>query len=156
MRAIWEPLRFFLVGTVGTAAYAGLYLVLGLRLPDTVALTAAWLLSTLATNLAHRHITFGIHDPRGRGRDAAVFFATSLLGLGATQVTFAVTRGLSPAAEVAAIVAGTGAAGVVRYLVMRGWVGLRLAGARSANVGEGGARSGDVQSRQATCARSAV
>lgn len=122
MRGLRQALRFFLVGTGGTAAYAGLYLVLAPVVPDPAGLVLAWLVSTLATNLAHRHVTFALHAREGWIADAVVFFGTSLLGLGLTQLVLG-WKERTPLGEVAVIVTATGLAGVVRFAAMRLWLG---------------------------------
>lgn len=119
-----QALKFFLIGTGGTLAYAGIYLVLRRAVPQPVALVIAWLSSTLATNLAHRVVTFGLRDAKGRLADALVFLATSLLGLAITQSALLV-HNLSPLGDVAVIVAATGVAGILRFAVMRWWTSRR-------------------------------
>lgn len=127
MRVLAQAVRFVLVGTAGTAAYAALYLQLRMRLADPVALPLAWLVSTLATNLVHRLVTFGVRERRGRAADAVVFLATSLIGLGLTTALLSVTAGA--AGQVALIVVATGVAGVLRFVLMHAW--LRVRGCRT-------------------------
>lgn len=118
--------RFVAVGTLGTAAYAGLYLALIRVLEPTLVL--AWLAATVLTNLAHRLVTFDIRGQPARGPDAAVFLLTALIGLGVAKALITIGSGSDRLAAVAMIVAGTGLGGILRFVLMRIWVKRRYGG----------------------------
>lgn len=115
-------LRFFAVGTAGTAGYVVLALVLSSALPVDAATALAWVAATVATNVVHRRVTFGVRRARGFTADETVFFLTALGGLGATQGLLALTPALAPFEHGLAIVVGTGVAGVLRFCLMALWV----------------------------------
>ncbi|NNG19286.1 hypothetical protein HJ590_06760 [Naumannella sp. ID2617S] len=121
MRLPGQAVRFVLVGTGGTGAYAVLFQGASRWLPTPLALCLSWLVSTLATNAVHRRLTFGVRRREGRGADAIVFFGTSLLGLGLTQLLVA-GAAATPGLQVLLIGAGTGAAGTLRFVLMRLWL----------------------------------
>lgn len=122
MSALGQFARFFLVGSAGTALYTLTYLLLRRRVVDSLALIIAWVGATLITNLAHRLITFGAVERRGRLADAGVFFATSLLGLGLTTILLTWTERQGALVHSVMIVGATAIAGVARFLLMRAWI----------------------------------
>lgn len=122
---------YVLIGTLGTGAYIGLYFVLDLLLPRSVpagprvATVVAWFVATIGTNLVHRRVTFAVTTPRRRGVDAAVQFATSLLGLGASAAMIEASHMWGAAWHAPMLVAGTALGGVVRFVAMRIWFDTR-------------------------------
>lgn len=121
MSTLRQFLRFFLVGTSGTVVYAVLYLALRRFAADTGALVIAWLVSTILTNIVHRLVTFGVRKKEGQLVDAVVFLLTAVIGLGISRGLMLLPIGSGPVIEVVHLVVGTGAGGVVRYLLMRWW-----------------------------------
>ena len=115
-------LRYFLVGTAGTGAYVGLYLIFAIWWTPGVATVVAWFCSTVATNVVHRRVTFAITTPRRRLLDAMVQFATSLLGLGVSTWMIQATDEWGRGWHAPMLVLGTGIGGVVRFVCMKLWL----------------------------------
>ncbi len=115
-------LVFFLVGTSGTGAYVGLYLLLAVWWSPQTATVASWLISTVATNVVHRRVTFEVTSPRRRVADAVVQFGTSLLGLGASTLMIQASDEWGRMWHIPMLVAGTGVGGVLRFVGMKFWM----------------------------------
>ncbi|TQL62570.1 GtrA family protein [Propioniferax innocua] len=115
-------LTFFLVGTSGTGVHVGLYLLLAVWWSPQGATVASWLISTVATNVVHRRVTFEVASPRRRVLDAVVQFGTSLLGLGASMLMIQAADEWGGMWHVPMLVAGTGVGGVLRFVGMKLWM----------------------------------
>ena len=114
-----QGLRFLLVGSTGTVAYLVLYLLLTTVFTDLAANAIAWLITTVATNSAHRHVTYGVRS--AMGSDEVVGLVTSLAALGLTTWALALLGGSSGVAGAVALVVVNTAVGTVRFFVMRRW-----------------------------------
>ena len=113
---------FFLVGTIGTGGYIGLYWALAHWWDPQPATVVAWFAATVATNVAHRRLTFTVTTERRRILDAVVQFATSLLGLAVSTALIQGTRGWGSAWHIPSLVLGTGLAGILRFACMKLWL----------------------------------
>jgi putative flippase GtrA len=121
--AVAQAVRFAAVGTAGTALQLALYGVTTSPLGATDAAVLSWVVSTLATNLAHRAVTFRTAGQRGALADQLVAFATCLIGL---LLTTAVAQAIptdDSAVASAALVGANVLAGVARFLVLHWWAG---------------------------------
>lgn len=127
---VHSALKFVAVGTAGTALYLGMYAAAGTVLAATVALVLSWTLSTLITNVVHRRVTFQVTGRRGATADAVVSMLGSLLGLAISTVLVSVADDLSTAWQLSAVITGTAAGGVLRFVMMQAWLGWRTAQAR--------------------------
>ena len=114
-----QGLRYLLVGTTGTVAYLLLYLLMTTVFSDLAANAIAWLVTTVATNSAHRHVTYEVRS--AMGSDEVVGLLTSLAALGLTTWALALLGGSSGATGAIALVAVNTAVGAVRFFVMRRW-----------------------------------
>ncbi len=118
-----QGLRFFLIGSTGTALQLGLYALSATLVGVQVAAVASWLVSTLATNAAHRAFTFGVRGNQRNRTDQIAAFITCLVGL---VVTSAVLDEVPEAAwitGVAAILVVNTVVGAARFVGMRWWLG---------------------------------
>jgi len=117
--------RYTGVGVVSTLAYLVLYLLLRHSVGVYGANALALALCTIGNTAAHIRFTF-VPKTTARRRQAVIAgvvgFATGVaftsLGLGIGQLVGAT----SPAAEAAAIIMGTLAAAVVRFVLLQAWV----------------------------------
>ncbi len=117
-----QGIRFFLIGSTGTALQLGLYAVSATLIGAQVASVASWLISTLVTNAAHRAFTFGVHsNERNRSDQVAAFF-TCLVGLLITSVVLAELPNATGLAGVIAILAVNTVVGAGRFFGMRWWL----------------------------------
>ncbi|NNG19285.1 hypothetical protein HJ590_06755 [Naumannella sp. ID2617S] len=115
-------LRFVAVGTAGTALYVGLFAVAQLVLSTTLATVAAFSVSTVLTNLAHRRVTYGVRRASGAAVDSLVAFGTTLIGLALSTVLTNAVDGLGVAYQVPMLIAGTAAGGAIRFVLMKLWL----------------------------------
>ncbi|GAB3310845.1 hypothetical protein EK0264_11105 [Epidermidibacterium keratini] len=120
---LMQSWRFIVVGTAGTVLYLAMYVVLAEVLDTLLANVAAWTVSTVLTNEAHRRITFRAHD---RARfDSTAGMLTSLLGLGLSSIAVALAEAQSTTVQLVALLAGTATAGTVRFVLLHLWYGDR-------------------------------
>ena len=120
-----ELARFVRVGTISTAAYLVLFLVLsgvaGPYLANALALVAC----TVANTVAHNRFTFTDRQPlswpTGLLGGLAVLATSLLLTTGALALVDTVFPH-STVAQLAALVAATGAAALIRFVVLRAWM----------------------------------
>lgn len=115
-------LTFFIVGTIGTGGYIGLYWVLAHWWDPQPATVVAWFAATIATNVVHRRLTFAVTTARRRFLDAVVQFGTSLLGLAVSTALIQGSRGWGSAWHIPSLVLGTALAGILRFACMKLWL----------------------------------
>ncbi|MTD14554.1 hypothetical protein GIS00_11415 [Nakamurella sp. YIM 132087] len=117
-----QGVRFAAVGGAGTVLQLLLYVALTGPLGTTLAGVASWTAATVATNLAHRAFTFGVHRKESAGADQLVAFVTCLLGLAlTTAVTATVPEDATTTALIALLMANA-VAGIARFVILRRWM----------------------------------
>jgi putative flippase GtrA len=120
-----QLVRFAVVGGLGTAVNAGIYLVMRLALDIVPANLVALLLSTAVSTEINRRFTFGgapAHRWRVYVQDAgtATFYAgysTAVL-----LVLHEIVPGATPWAETAAVALASVLGGLIRFGVLKAWV----------------------------------
>lgn len=116
--------RFAIVGTTTTGLYLGLYVLAVQLMPALVANLLAMVLSTLVSTEWHRSWTF--HSDRSGLRThlqaGLVTTLTYLLTSGALLALERWSPGAGEIAQVAALVAATTTAGLIRFTALRVWV----------------------------------
>jgi putative flippase GtrA len=117
-----QGIRFALVGSAGTGLQLGLYAFSAGFLGAQVASVAAWLLSTLVTNAAHRALTFGVRGGERNRADQFVAFLTCLVGLLITSVVLAQVPDADGTSGIVAILAVNTVVGAARFGGMRWWL----------------------------------
>ncbi len=118
-----QGVRFFLIGSTGTALQLGLYAVSAALIGAQVASVASWLISTLVTNAAHRAFTFGVRGTERNRSDQVAAFLTCLVGLLVTSLVLAELPNATGIAGVLAILAVNTVVGAGRFFGMRWWLG---------------------------------
>lgn len=118
-----QGLRFLLVGSAGTILQLGLYAVGATFIGVQIASVAAWLVSTLVTNAAHRALTFGVHGAERNRADQFVAFLTCVVGLLITSVVLAELPDADGISGVIAILAVNVTVGGARFAGLRWWLG---------------------------------
>jgi glycosyltransferase involved in cell wall biosynthesis len=149
-RLLWAShvARFAAIGVCSTVAYALIYLGLRGSLGPAAANTVALALTAVANTQANRRLTFGV---RGRDRLLRQHLAGAivyLVTLGLTSGALLIVHRLhaSRAIELAALVAASAAATVIRYLGLRTWVFARRRAATRLQLQERLGSSGEVGS----------
>ena len=125
-----QGLRFFLIGSAGTALQLGLFAGSSWVVGAQVASVASWLISTLVTNAAHRAVTFGVRGAERNRSDQVAAFLTCLVGLLITSLVLAELPDADGISDLVAILAVNTVVGAARFGGMRWWLsgsGRRLA-----------------------------
>ena len=117
-----QGLRFALVGSAGTGLQLAMYAFASGVLGAQVASVAAWLVSTLVTNAAHRALTFGVRGGDRNRADQFVAFLTCAVGLLITSLVLAQLSDADGASGVIAILAVNSVVGAARFGGMRWWL----------------------------------
>jgi putative flippase GtrA len=117
------------IGVISTAAYAALYLTLRSVMGSVAANAVALTVTAVANTAANRRVTFGVRRG-GRAsmlRDQAAGLAALGVALAITTVTADVLAVVAPHAgssvELAVLVAANASATVVRFILLRAWIG---------------------------------
>ncbi|HXZ99945.1 MAG TPA: glycosyltransferase [Candidatus Binatia bacterium] len=120
-------LRFAGVGGLSTLAYAGLYWWLRGVTSVSVANVSALLVTAVANTAVNRRFTFGVSGRAGIWSDQAAGLIAFGIALLMTEAASWLLSTLAPQAgrlvEVAVLTAANVAATLVRFLVLRGWLG---------------------------------
>jgi len=114
--------RFTAVGSAGTLLQLGLFAASSDLLGAQIASIASWLLSTLATNAAHRALTFGVRGAERNRSDQVVAFLTCVVGLLITSVVLAQLPDADGVSGLIAILAVNTVVGAARFVGMRWWL----------------------------------
>ena len=117
-----QGLRFVVVGSAGTLLQLGLYASSADLIGAQIASVAAWLVSTLVTNAAHRALTFGVRGGERNRADQFAAFLTCLVGLLITSIVLAHIPDADGASGIIAILAVNSLAGAGRFGGMRWWL----------------------------------
>ncbi len=115
--------RFLAVGSAGTILQLGLYAAGADLLGAQIASVAAWLISTLVTNAAHRAVTFGVRGAERNRADQLVALLTCIVGLLITSLVLAELPDADGISGVIAILAVNTVVGAARFVGMRWWLG---------------------------------
>jgi glycosyltransferase involved in cell wall biosynthesis len=119
--------RFVGIGIVSTAAWAVLYLLLRGALTPLPANGVALLVTTIGNTAANRRLTFGVRGRRSLLRDHAAGFLAFGLALALTSVGAvaldASTTDPGRLVELGVLAVANVAATIVRFLLLRTWIG---------------------------------
>jgi putative flippase GtrA len=114
------------IGIASTLAYLVLYQLLREPLGAQTANLLAWVLTAVLDTAANRRYTFGLAGRAGAARaqieGLAVFGLGYALTSGSLAALEAVTTGAGRTAELGVLVAANLAAGLLRFLLLKGWV----------------------------------
>ncbi len=129
--------RFAAIGLASTLAYAVLYVGLRSVLSASVANALALVVTAVGNTAANRRFTFGVRGRDGLARDHAAGLTALAVALAITTAMLAVLHVAAPGAgravELAFLVAANGLSTVVRFLLLRTWIGSALT-ARAAST----------------------
>jgi putative flippase GtrA len=114
------------IGIASTLAYLALYQLLRDPLGAQPANLLAWVLTAVVDTAANRRYTFGLAGRAGAARaqleGLAVFGLGYVLTSGSLAALDGITTGAGRTAELVVLVAANLAAGLLRFLLLRGWV----------------------------------
>lgn len=114
--------RFAVVGVVNTVLFLALYLVFRTVASATVAnLLATWL-TTLTGTSANGKVTFGVKGPISLRHHVKSMLVTGLGWVITTVAVNMVDTGGGEMGELVVLVVASGAAGAVRFMLLRHWV----------------------------------
>jgi putative flippase GtrA len=126
VRQLWS---FGLVGAAGSAAYALLFWLLRSLLPAAAANAAALIVTTVANTAANRRFTFGVQGRAGLAADHAGGLVALGLALTTTNLAMAALQAAqphaAPATELAVLAVASGAATLLRFVLLRRLIGGR-------------------------------
>jgi len=111
------------VGSAGTALQLVLYAATSVVLGAQIASIAAWLISTVVTNAAHRALTFRVRGSLRNRSDQVAAFLTCVVGLAITSAVLAQLPDPTGTSGLFAILAVNVVVGAARFVGMRWWLG---------------------------------
>ena len=118
--------RYTAIGIASTLAYLALYQVLAGPLGAQPANLVAWVLTAVVDTAANRRCTFGLAGRAGAARAQLEGLAVFGLGYLLTSGSLAALQGAATdagrTAELGVLVAANLAAGLLRFLLLKGWV----------------------------------
>ena len=124
-----QLLSFGVIGVASTAAWAVLYLLLRRWLGPVGANGVALVLTAIGNTAANRRLTFRVQGRDGLLRDhgaGLVAFGFALaITTGAAALLGAVAPHASRAVELAVLIVANAAATLLRFVLLRAWVGRR-------------------------------
>ncbi|WP_082119932.1 bifunctional glycosyltransferase family 2/GtrA family protein [Saccharothrix sp. ST-888] len=122
----WQLASFAVVGTVSTAAYVLLYLLLRQLAPALLANAVAQVVTAVFNTAANRRFTFGVTGRRGACRAQVEGGIAFVIGLVLSSAAIGLLGLVWPTArhggELAVLVGANALATVVRFLLMRVWM----------------------------------
>jgi putative flippase GtrA len=125
-RLVRQLVSFGLIGLGSTLAYAVLYLALRDAMPAQAANALSLLLTAVANTAANRRLTFGVRGAGGRLRVQSQGLVVFALGLAVTSGGLYLLRRYDPAAshavELAALIAASVIATLLRFVLFRAWI----------------------------------
>jgi putative flippase GtrA len=117
---------FAAIGTVSTAAYVALFILLRGVTAAQGANLVALLVTAVVNTAANRRLTFGVREREGAARAQLQGLLVFALGLaltsGSLTLVHTATSRPTRAAEVAVLVVASGVASVLRFVLLRSWV----------------------------------
>lgn len=127
MRALAGQLGWYTaIGAASTAAYLGLYALLQGPIGTQPANLTGWLVTAVGDTAANRRLTFGVLGRRGAFRAQAqgllVFGIALALTSGSLAALNAAVAAPGRLLELSVLLGANLAAGVLRFLLLRGWV----------------------------------
>jgi putative flippase GtrA len=124
-----QLLSFGVIGVASTAAWAVLYLLLRRWLGPVGANGVALVLTAIGNTAANRRLTFGVQGRDGLLRDhgaGLVAFGFALaITTGAAALLGAVAPHASRLVELTVLIAANAVATLLRFVLLRAWVGRR-------------------------------
>ena len=128
-----QLVTFGVIGVGSTIAYAILYLLLRTHAHAQVANAVALLVTAVGNTLVNRRFTFGVRERRGIAGDLIAGFVALGLALLITSAAVAILGVVAPSAgrvvEIAVLTAANVLATLMRFLVLRTWIGSRATSA---------------------------
>ena len=126
-RTTHQVARFVGIGIASTIAYVLLYAALRTTISAQAANAIALLVTAIANTGANRWLTFGIRGSRGLVGDQAIGLVALGVALAITASSIGLLQlaapGVGRAFEMAVLVAANALATLVRFLLLRAWIG---------------------------------
>ena len=120
---------FAVIGVGSTIAYAVLYLLFRVELSAQVANALALLVTAVGNTLVNRRFTFGVRGRAGVSGDLLVGSVALGLALMITSTAVTILAWVAPSAgrtlEIAVLTAANVLATLLRFVVLRAWIGAR-------------------------------
>ena len=133
-----QLLTFGVIGVGSTIAYAILYLLLRTHAHAQVANALALLVTAVGNTLINRRFTFGVRERRGIAGDLIAGFVALGLALLITSAAVAILGVVAPSAgrvvEIAVLTAANVLATLMRFVVLRTWIGSRAGSSNGREV----------------------
>ena len=124
-----QLVTFGVIGVGSTIAYAILYLLLRTGAHAQVANAVALLITAVGNTLVNRRFTFGVRERRGVAGDLVAGLVALGLALLITSSAVAILGVVAPSAgrvvEIAVLTAANILATLMRFVVLRTWIGSR-------------------------------
>ena len=124
-----QLLTFGVIGVGSTIAYAILYLLLRTHAHAQIANALALFVTAVGNTLINRRFTFGVRERRGIAGDLIAGFVALGLALLITSAAVAILGVVAPSAgrvvEIAVLTAANVLATLMRFVVLRTWIGSR-------------------------------
>ena len=126
---VTQLVTFAVIGVGSTIAYAILYLLLRTGAHAQVANAVALFVTAIGNTLINRRFTFGVRERRGVAGDLVAGFVALGLALLITSASVAILGVVAPSAgrvvEIAVLTAANIVATLMRFIVLRTWIGSR-------------------------------
>ena len=139
-----QLVTFGLIGVGSTIAYAILYLLLRTHAHAQVANALALFVTAVGNTLINRRFTFGVRERRGIAGDLLAGFVALGLALLITSAAVAILGVVAPSAgrvvEIAVLTAANVLATLMRFVVLRTWIGSRAGSRNGREVDDPGLR----------------
>ena len=130
-----QLVTFGVIGVGSTIAYAILYLLLRTSAHAQVANAIALFVTAIGNTLINRRFTFGVRERRGVAGDLIAGFVALGLALLITSASVAILGVVAPSAgrfvEITVLTAANVLATLMRFVVLRTWIGSRAASGAS-------------------------
>ena len=124
-----QLVTFGVIGVGSTIAYAILYLLLRTHAHAQIANALALFVTAVGNTLINRRFTFGVRARRGIAGDLIAGFVALGLALLITSAAVAILGVVAPSAgrvvEIAVLTAANVLATLMRFVVLRTWIGSR-------------------------------
>jgi putative flippase GtrA len=126
-RTARQVTRFVGIGIASTIAYVVLYAALRTTISAQTANALALLVTAIANTAANRRLTFGVRGSHGLAGDQAIGLVALGVALAITASSIGLLQLAAPGAgrafEIAVLVAANAVATLVRFLLLRAWIG---------------------------------
>jgi putative flippase GtrA len=133
-----QLVTFGVIGVGSTIAYAILYLLLRTHAHAQIANALALFVTAVGNTFINRRFTFGVRERRGIAGDLIAGFVALGLALLITSAAVAILGVVAPSAgrvvEIAVLTAANVLATLMRFVVLRTWIGSRAGSSNGREV----------------------